>query len=460
MKAGFNELSKVSGAREQALPRSGATQVGTRHGQSITLLESAQDVDEQILSERYRSAMGLSSNIERLALHQRKISTELTSKSFNLDQIRSYGKSTGTSERIGSKAQEILKKLLQNQKPPQAEPNVSGLMQHYMSLQLLSRALSGNDSQYTSLLTPQGEISDDLNELARSLQDAGDDAEKISALLRGISGLPTKEDEHEQLKKLMESLRFQPDELESKLKTAQRLPDIDKSTKEKLKEKVNDAIHDLENQHATTLRGAINSLGAALQTGDVERFHEGYNDVISETSSFSDVFSKLLNHYTLSELITILPRMKQALAEDLASDKQSTEKVKLESLLTELSYMHISSTLIEMVEKLASSHARIYGNTGAMKQDIDQQKLLISITKIISGGWISSSQFERLAAEHNIPEGAQSIYFLNGIKKILRDLPFKVTLDIESRNALIEAAQNAIEAAIEKEESAIYGWEQ
>ncbi len=459
MKAEYNELRKLNQSADQTNFGRNVEPSGQRKGLSVRLIEAKADVDDQILSDRYRSALGLSSNIENIALRQRSLQTEVSSKSFNLEQIKSYGKATGASERITSRAQEILKKLLQNEKPPQAQQNISSLIQQYMSLQLLSRALSGDESQYISLLTPQADISDDLKDLAKKLQNAGDDTEQLSSLLSGISGLPTKEEEQNQLKQMMSTLRFHPDQLEAKLKQAQNLPDLDKSTKEILKEKVQDAIRDLECQHTTTLRGAINSLGAALQTGEVERFQDGYNDVISETTSFSDIFSKLLKHYNLTELVNILPKLKQALAEDLAADNRSIEKIKLESLLSEISYMHISSTLIEMTNKLCTGLERIYHSKNHHPINIDQKKLLLSVTKIISGGWISSLQFEKLSVEHNVPDGGPTIYFLNGLKQILRELPIKVMLDTESRSALIDAAQNAIESAIEKEESAIYGGE-
>ena len=85
--------------------------------------------------------------------------------------------------------------------------------------------------------------------------------------------------------------------------------------------------------------------------------------------------------------------------------------------------------------------------------ELDEKKLLLSLIKTISGSWISASQFERLASEMNISEGAETIYFLTGIQNILRELPFKVYLDDATRTAVIDAAQTALDTAIEKEEA-------
>ena len=87
--------------------------------------------------------------------------------------------------------------------------------------------------------------------------------------------------------------------------------------------------------------------------------------------------------------------------------------------------------------------------------DVDEQKLLLALLKTISAGWISASQFERLVRDFNIPEGAPVIYFLTGIKQIIRELPFKVFEDDLARITILEAAQGAIDAAIAREETAL-----
>lgn len=83
---------------------------------------------------------------------------------------------------------------------------------------------------------------------------------------------------------------------------------------------------------------------------------------------------------------------------------------------------------------------------------IDEKKLMLALLKTISGGWISAVQFERLAKDLLIPEGAPTIFFLTGIKGILRELPFKVYADDDTRLALLDAIQTAIDAAVDREE--------
>ena len=86
--------------------------------------------------------------------------------------------------------------------------------------------------------------------------------------------------------------------------------------------------------------------------------------------------------------------------------------------------------------------------------ELDERKLLLNLIKTVSGSWISASQFERLASELQVSDGAEMIYFLTGIQHILRELPFKVYTDDATRTAVLDAAQTALDTAIEKEEAA------
>lgn len=84
---------------------------------------------------------------------------------------------------------------------------------------------------------------------------------------------------------------------------------------------------------------------------------------------------------------------------------------------------------------------------------LDEQKLLLALLRTISGSWIAPSQFERLAAELGVPDGSPTIYFLTGIKLILRELPIKVYTDEVARLSVLDALQTALDTAIEREET-------
>ncbi len=85
--------------------------------------------------------------------------------------------------------------------------------------------------------------------------------------------------------------------------------------------------------------------------------------------------------------------------------------------------------------------------------EIDEQQLLLAILKTVAGSWVAPSQFERLGRDLGIPDGPAMIYFLTGLKTLLRELPFKVYADESSRSAIMDAVQKALDTLIAREES-------
>jgi type III secretion system TyeA family effector delivery regulator len=83
---------------------------------------------------------------------------------------------------------------------------------------------------------------------------------------------------------------------------------------------------------------------------------------------------------------------------------------------------------------------------------LDAGKLLAGIVEIISGGNALAMQFERLARAMGLAEGAPTILFLSGMKQILRGLPDKAFIDKNARLSMVDAVQDALDAAIEAEE--------
>lgn len=90
---------------------------------------------------------------------------------------------------------------------------------------------------------------------------------------------------------------------------------------------------------------------------------------------------------------------------------------------------------------------------GTEDKPLDAGKLLAGIVEIIGGTNALAMQFDRLARELGIPEGAPTIVFLSGIKKILRELPDKAFIDKNARLSMVDAVQDALDAAIEAEEN-------
>lgn len=79
----------------------------------------------------------------------------------------------------------------------------------------------------------------------------------------------------------------------------------------------------------------------------------------------------------------------------------------------------------------------------------DLMKDLVNIT---GEKWVSASRFTALADRWDLKDIQARIMFLAGVKGLLRNMPMKVFPDVDVRQTILNAAQEALDLAIELEE--------
>lgn len=332
---------------------------GSWRGESIVLAQ-VDDVDEKIQIETYMRSAGLKSEtVDHKPLAQRKVGVDQRATELTPDKISAYTHATGSSKSTSKIALKYLQSFISNGKEakPKQEKGLNDLMQRFMGLQKLASALRGNDNDFVAQLTPFEQDSGTLGEIGERLRETKEDPEELAELMKDIEGMPSGQEE---LYSTMKTLRFQPDQLKRKLRDAQNIPNPSVQERKELLEKVEDELRELERTDGGRIHASLNSLGSASKSGNAENFIEGYNDLVHESTGFSQSLEKLLQRYKPAELVSVLPLMKQALADDLGADLRSTDPIKLRALMSDLSYMHISTTLLDMVSNLTKSIQRIY----------------------------------------------------------------------------------------------------
>lgn len=359
------QTTKVSG--NQILGRGDAPQTagevtGRWNGIQVQIRQE-RDIDAEIRKTQYRQRAGLDAPSDHKTLRERTASLDVRSLALTPDSLSKLAKVFGGDAKTTRLAQSYLNYLRGQQEKPKLDGSLNNLLQHYIALHKLSDALKGSDADFVARLTPHAEGNGSLSDLAERLADAGDDQAKLEEAL-GEIGLPA--EESEKLATLMKTLRFQPDQLKQKLRDVQQLPELDDEEKEALKEQVEDVLLQLEIDDGNRIKAARNGIEKGFETSDAEGFVESYSSALESTGSFLQTFTGLVKRHTPNELKHVIPLMKQTLADELQLDQheRSADKIKLESLMNELSYMHISTTLIEKITKLIEGMQRIYGNPG------------------------------------------------------------------------------------------------
>lgn len=78
--------------------------------------------------------------------------------------------------------------------------------------------------------------------------------------------------------------------------------------------------------------------------------------------------------------------------------------------------------------------------------------LMKDLINLTGEKWVSAQRFSAMADRWELNDAQARITFLTGVKGLLRDMPEKVFPDLDQRQSIISAAQEALDAAIELEE--------
>ncbi len=342
---------------------------GQWNGQPV-ILRLEKDIDNEIRKADYRRQTGLDAPADRKGLNQRTVSLDARSLQLSPATLGKLAKVFGGEAGTTKLAQQYLKYFRGEQEKPRQDAGLNSLLQHYVALKKLSIALKSNEADFIARMTPQSDGNANLEQLAEKLIQAGDDSAKLQEILDDISGFAEESSDLSDagsLQEQMKMLRFKPEELKSKLQNAQQLPTLGTDEKQALQEKVDDVLLQLDIDEGNRIKAAINGIEKGFESGDPETFIESYVSAINHTGSFMQTLSELVKRHKPEELRHVIPLMKQTLADELqlGQDERSTDKVKLQCLLSELSYMHISTTLIEKINRLVTGMQRIYGQPAA-----------------------------------------------------------------------------------------------
>ncbi len=79
-------------------------------------------------------------------------------------------------------------------------------------------------------------------------------------------------------------------------------------------------------------------------------------------------------------------------------------------------------------------------------------ELMKELVNITGEKWVSASRFTSLADRWELDDIQARIVFLTGVRGLLRDMPVKVFVDMDVRQSILNAAQEALDAAVDLEE--------
>ena len=218
-------------------------------------------------------------------------------------------------------------------------------------------------------------------------------------------------------------------------------------------EDLREALDDLEWEHGSAIRADINTIATAAKSAsasghtEVLDFQSTYRDVVLGENSLAATLQLALARFGEGDFAAGLGRLIQALGQDLAAARPSTDPARLQSLVQDLYHLSVASTVLDHCKELHANVGRRHGALTGTPVQLMQELVGISAEK-----WMTASRLSTLSQQFGAGDVQPQILFLTGVKTLMRDMPPKIFADADQRQTVFQAAQDALDTAIDREE--------
>lgn len=215
-----------------------------------------------------------------------------------------------------------------------------------------------------------------------------------------------------------------------------------------------EAAAELYAEHGKAIHADLNTFSAASKLGaaDAARFRTEYREVVLGEATVADTLRRLLEMVPDGEpdrFDTVLDTMREALGLDLAAARPSSDPVRLQALVTDLAHLKVIRTVIDQCVELSQTLSRRH----AIEPPVSATRMTRELVALTADRWVDAGRVTRIAEDLGLQEPPEAaVHFLTGARSALRELPVQVYSSADARQTLLDAAQGALDHAIDREE--------
>ncbi|MBC6414223.1 MAG: type III secretion system gatekeeper subunit SctW [Chromatiales bacterium] len=217
-------------------------------------------------------------------------------------------------------------------------------------------------------------------------------------------------------------------------------------------ENLNKSIEQLKDQHGSAIRAGINISKNANDTahkgvGDIQGLRDLYRDVVLDYASITQAYERVVKDYKGESFTDAVDFVLGGLVTEAGEDNRSLPKTQLKAIMDDIYQLKLLGSMYHqcdgLMDKVHSNYQTALAHGG--------QALLKEILTLKEKGWYSDSTVENIADQLDVNPVQARIYFLNGLKDVVRLIPRKAFEDENKRAELIGSIQQALDATIDKE---------
>ena len=223
---------------------------------------------------------------------------------------------------------------------------------------------------------------------------------------------------------------------------------------EKILDSLRDALLDLEIEHGPQIRCGLNTIGAATEVGadraTISAFQSTYRDAVLGGATLQQTLATAIERLAGKngeDFERGLKGLIKAGGQDLAAARPSTDPVRLQSMVQDLYHLEVACTVMEGCKELSATMLTKHG-----VGDVQPVAMMKDLVAIAGEKWVNAGRFTEAASRFGASDVEPQIAFLAATKGLMRDMPIKIFSDDDTRRSILDAAQEALDQAIDLEE--------
>lgn len=221
---------------------------------------------------------------------------------------------------------------------------------------------------------------------------------------------------------------------------------------------VQEAAAEIDTERGDAIWADINTVQAAQdhaahtsEPGAAQSFRQTYRDAVLGASDLSGTLQHLLQAHKDRQgaaFTQVLNDMVKAIGADLAAARPSRDPVRLQALISDLYHLGVIATVIDACNALGQALHAEYG-----APPLQASSLTSDLAGLSKERWVDAARFDSLARQHRCDAPASCLVaFLKGIRQAFTELPLQIFSSTEARQSVLDAAQLALDRAIDLEE--------
>lgn len=272
----------------------------------------------------------------------------------------------------------------------------------------------------------------------------------------------------QEMDRLVDSLRNAKTKQDALRQVRERFPDssdawaaldyaLEKLEKEGAPEEVIAATREardaLMEEEGPAIRAGIQAAIAAQGYNDLDSgdgLRGLYRQAVCDFAEVNALFDHILEKYGLEKFDQAMDFMVRTLSSDLSADVPSMEKSHLESVNANLGLVRLVQSAYAQCDKVMTRWQDVHGVEGC---PLDSRALLGRILDLRKENFLGAAQIERIAAEAKPPDIEREVLFLQELLHMTRSFPTQLFDGAAGRMKVLDAVQDAVDGAIEREDA-------